>query len=578
MKIIEAITGLIALALALTLLPAGALAEDVPKIRSFTNDVSGYCEAVAALNRSKGLSRARGASTQETCLVLCRTDGQAPDGDGIEWTDALAGPGGRYILAYPSREEARAAVSRLAAQDGLRYAEMDAEVTACGSEGVDFRSRGARLMHFDGLLGLAQAQGDRTQTVAVVDSGVSTHSLLRDRMPVYGYDYVDADRDPTNDLFGHGTHVAGIIADCTTGAPVRLYPIRVLNGSGSGKLSNVTSAVLEATEAGVDVINLSLESFVMSQALDDAIESAVDAGVTVVVSAGNHACDTREVCPAHLTTAGVVVVGSVEAADGEYVIADYSNFGDSVDLYACGSEISSCSRSGGYVTQSGTSMAAAHVSSLCALLRLVHGALSPAAMEARLTAVCAGTQWPALDAAGLVPASGGFYLERLALRVGDQLPLPASALPATCHMPVQWTSSDEAVAAIDAGGELLATGPGTATLTATCLGLEDAAISVEVGEGPSGAVLLPAALTGVAEEAFAGAAFGQVEVPGGVAALGERAFADCIALRSLRLPDSVTDFGAGLLEGSEQAVVLCGGESAALNYCQENRLQYIIVE
>jgi subtilisin family serine protease len=132
--------------------------------------------------------------------------------------------------------------------------------------------------------------------------------MLVGRMTESGYDYVDADDDATNDPFGHGTAVAGILADCTDGAPVGIYPIRVLNASGSGTVSNLVLGIREAIGKGVTVINLSLESGAIRQALDDAILDAVADGITVVVAAGNKGIDTAGVSPAHIDASGAIVL------------------------------------------------------------------------------------------------------------------------------------------------------------------------------------------------------------------------------------------------------------------------------
>lgn len=568
---------LVVLLIALAALLPGCLAEAEDVVSDYSGNLAGYCRAVAALNYTPPPSPRLRAARAQRYLVLCRTEGRAVADVEPAPARLLAGPGSRFILAYPSWDEAEAAVKWLQGRAGVLYAEHDAEVAASGAEEVSFLSRGAEQLNLAGYLLLARRYGGGSRTVAVVDSGVSSHSRLEGRVKALGYDYVDADEDPTNDLSGHGTHVAGIIADCTADTPVWLYPVRVLNASGGGKMSNVVSAVLEATDAGVDVINLSLESSVMSAALDDAIEAAVSRGTTVVVAAGNHAKDTSEVCPAHLTAEGVVVVGSVVASGDGYSRASYSNYGDSVDLYAFGSGINSCWKDGDYSVQSGTSMAAAHVSGVCALIGLMEGGLSPQGIERRLLGVCKGTAPRVLDVSGLVPASEDFSLSELRLRVGETLRLPVAARPATSRAEITWSSRDGAVAAVDGDGLLTAEAPGSTWLDASCMGFEDAHIAVTVAEGPGTAWTLPAGLAALGDEALMGSACERVALPEDVESIGDRAFADCPALRLLALPDSVSAIGEAILEGSEQAVILCGADSAALACAQARQLQYIVV-
>ena len=548
-------------------------------ISDYSDDLQGYCHAVAELNYSPSSSmRLREARTTRY-LVMCRSNGQQE----ISFADTeplqiVSGPDGRFILVYDSLEKAEDAIAWLRTLDDIMYAERDSVVTASADDGqtISFRSEGAEQINLGGYLLLAQQYGTGSQTVAVIDSGVSNHSLLSERMKSKGYDYVDADTDPTNDLSGHGTHVAGIIADCTTDTPVWIYPIRVLNSVGTGQMSNVVSAVLEATDANVDVINLSLESSKMSEALDDAIESAVNQGVTVVIAAGNHSRDTSEVCPAHLTGEGIIVVGSAEALETGYHRADYSNYGNSVDLYAFGTNINSCSRSGGYVVQSGTSMAAAHVSGVCALMGLTHPGLSPQTIEKRLKSVCRGTEIRVLDTIGFVPVSEGFCLNSILLCMGDSLQLPIAALPATSYAAIEWNSTDDSILSIDDNGYLRANNPGIVEITANCIGFDDSHIAVTVSSGEGETVFIPARLTCIDDDAFMGSGVKHIVLPESMESIGNNAFSECVYLQTIELPGSITEIGDYILDGSKQAVILCDYSSTALEYAKANRLQYII--
>ena len=121
--------------------------------------------------------------------------------------------------------------------------------------------------------------GSGSCKIAIIDSGTYRHSLIGARLIVGGHDYIDNDDDSTNDLNGHGTRVAGIVADCTQGLPVYVYPIRVLDADANGKTSNVISAILEATNAHVNIINLSLATFTQSELLESAVRSAISSGI-----------------------------------------------------------------------------------------------------------------------------------------------------------------------------------------------------------------------------------------------------------------------------------------------------------
>jgi len=205
--------------------------------------------------------------------------------------------------------------------------------------------------------------------VAVVDTGVyAQHPFLQSRIESNGYDFVPADGDDNpDDENGHGTHVAGIIVDCTQGYnQITIMPVRVLDENGSGWMSDIANGVLYAVDNGAEVVNLSLRGG-HSEYLDSVIDEVIDDHAIVVCAAGNEHVDidANQVCPAHISDA--ITVGAV---NGDWIIEDYSNYGKKIDVVAPGSRIKSCALDGGYVYNSGTSMAAPHISACAALLRV----------------------------------------------------------------------------------------------------------------------------------------------------------------------------------------------------------------
>lgn len=544
-----------------------------------TSSLTDYTRTVAALNREAAVLAGRGEGSGEETLhaVLCRTKGGAPDLDGLYPVYTVAGPNHCYTIYFCTGEQAEEAAEKLAAQPGMRYAQCDVLVRAVSADAepaYSFHSWAAPLMGFDSYLAYASGWGSGSATVAVIDSGTCPHSLISPRMLDGGYDYIDDDDDPTNDLFGHGTAVAGIIVDCTPGMPVYILPIRVLNSGGSGKMSNVVNGVREAIQRRVDVINLSLESPVMSPALDDAIAEALNAGITVVAAAGNSGVNTSEVCPAHLQLPGMIVVGGAEYNAGAVSRSTYSNYGSSVDVYAFGTGVRCCSRSGGYVGGTGTSYAAPHITALCALLHTLHPGISPSAVEARIRASAdaeAAVPVPALSA--MIPQSMGMRLTSLTMSVGDLLTLPDIALPATAMETINLAISDESVASC-VQGVLTAIGPGSCTISASCPGLDEMTFEVCVTEASAGTLMLPEALTAIGDEAFMAAELvGHVIIPEGATHLGSRVFDGCTALRTVTLPDSLKEIGENSFS---DAVLICPRESTALTYAVEHEMQYVI--
>lgn len=555
----------------------------------FTDDFRSYARMVAQLNQEQQIiqtqdteSGRKRASIQLVAL-LCKTDGREIDFKSLSPSYIIAGPRNCFTLFFPSEELCLSAVSSLQEIDGIIYAEPDCEVHANSSQGEEsnptshsFHSWGASKMNIGDYLDYTEAWGSGNASIAVIDSGVFPHSLIRGKLLSGGYDYVDDDEDSSNDLFGHGTNVAGIIADCTVDEPVYIYPIRVLNSSGGGKMSNVVNAVREARQRGVTVINLSLESTVMSEALDDAILEAVSSGIIVVVAAGNSSCNTSEVCPAHLTNAGVIVVGAAEGSNGSYSRASYSNFGSSVDIYAFGTSISCCSRSGGYSIETGTSMAAPHVSALCALMHLIHPGLSPEQTERRLkTATIGGNSVFVTDSSLMVPNTEGFYLVSVKMSLGEHLTLPSEALPVSALESISYFTSDEQVANLE-NGNLIARGIGTATITASCKGFPDQTFQVVVDISQTATFSLPTVLQEIDDEAFYGASsVSCIVVPDTVLQIGNQAFDSCSSLRLITIPPSVEHIGDNTFSG---AVILCHMDSPAYAYAEEQGLQYIALQ
>lgn len=121
-------------------------------------------------------------------------------------------------------------------------------------------------------------------TVAVIDSGVDAdHSWTLGRV-LPGMDFVDGD-DVADDVFGHGTTVAGLVLAAAPQAVV--LPVRVLDADGLGTASRVAAGIRFALDRGADVINLSLGAVGFSQAIHDEIVRAQEMGVIVVAAAGN---------------------------------------------------------------------------------------------------------------------------------------------------------------------------------------------------------------------------------------------------------------------------------------------------
>jgi serine protease len=199
------------------------------------------------------------------------------------------------------------------------------------------------------LASARNAPGGRGAVVAVLDTGVAYRDVgLSRRAPdlrsfVRGYDFVNDDPYPI-DRNGHGTHVAGTIAESTnnrTGATgiaygARIMPVRTLDATGAGDAVTIARGIRYAVSHHADVINLSLEfaPFVDARDIPDvlsALSYARRQGVVVTTVAGNEATASKLPFPARSDR-----VISVAATTAHGCRAKYSNAGAQVDVAAPG--------------------------------------------------------------------------------------------------------------------------------------------------------------------------------------------------------------------------------------------------
>lgn len=229
----------------------------------------------------------------------------------------------------------------------------------------------------------SETQGEGV-TVAVIDTGVSRVPDLEQTELVEGYDFVNDKVDAADDN-GHGTHVAGTIAQSThngygvTGIAykAKIMPLKVLSAGGGGTISDIAEAIKFAADNGADVINLSLGGSGESHLMQEAIDYASDKGVVIIAAAGN-AGENAAGYPARYPK----VVG-VAALDSSGNKTPYSNFGAGVDIAAPGGYIEGANELGGILQNTvdpstgesvfaafqGTSMAAPHVAGVAALIK-----------------------------------------------------------------------------------------------------------------------------------------------------------------------------------------------------------------
>lgn len=255
-------------------------------------------------------------------------------------------------------------------------------------------------------------------TVAVIDTGIacfdkgpfSRGTDLAGTRCEGGWNFVD-DSPSAADDHGHGTHVAGTIAQTTNngvGAAglafcATLMPIKVLSRQGFGSTANVAEGIRFAADNGAQVINMSLGGPIKSQILEDAVNHAIAKGVVIVAAAGNSGRSVG--WPAAYP--GVI---AVSATDDKDRIAWFSSRGPEVAVSAPGVAVTQQTVCNGgkdkceiFGTFNGTSMASPHVAGVAAMIEGL-GVTDPASVRDVLTSTARPKDDAKLYGAGILDA------------------------------------------------------------------------------------------------------------------------------------------------------------------------------
>jgi len=341
--------------------------------------------------------------TKETLTVIVHSNGTC---DHIREQITNAGGKIKYELPFIgaiAAEIPTKSIAQVAQHHKVEYVHDDAKVFKCMD--IATLAVGSELVNEAGYSG--EGIG-----VAVLDTGVFPHDdLVKPTNRIVAFKDFINDRSRPYDDDGHGTHVAGIIAGNGYAnskykgiAPeANIIGVKVLDETGSGDTSDILAGLQwvidNQDKYNIKVISMSLGSAADSSSRQDAlargVNSAVQQGITVVVSAGNSG-PTKQSITSPGIAQSAITVGAVDdnrtPSVSDDFIADFSSRGPTIDglskpdVVAPGVDIHSLSNKGSssYVSHSGTSMAAPIVSGAAALLYEKEPNLTPSQVKSRI--------------------------------------------------------------------------------------------------------------------------------------------------------------------------------------------------
>jgi subtilisin family serine protease len=302
-------------------------------------------------------------------------------------------------LNVGANEDAAEALTRMQDDPRIRFAEPNyiVHATAVPNDPAWHRQWNMRAIGVDLAWDLGTGEGI---VVAVLDTGVRVGGPDGFDHLLPGYDFVYDDSNPS-DFNGHGTHVAGTIAQATNNGVgvagiahgASILPVKVLGDYGSGSMWGIAQGITYATDHGADVINMSLGSYGGSWSVEEACDDAVARGTVLVAASGNDNGGAIN-WPAAYDS-----VISVAATDAVGDISYFSNQGSGMDIAAPGGDVYEDLDNDGYSdgiyqetwsngfyygSWQGTSMASPHVAGAAALV-MGQGVTDPAEVRRILT-------------------------------------------------------------------------------------------------------------------------------------------------------------------------------------------------
>lgn len=370
-------------------IPLSAIADycDIPEISTYSlndetcEDITIDKETVENLGFEVEIEDDKALLTQpyqtERLIVKSKYDINPLDSIAI-----VEGYNDLHIVQFDNQESAKQAQEYYNNQKLIEYAEQDLVVSTLDYDDVEENnigeitgtnygnhlSWGSEEIGVDDYIDyLGDINTLPEIVVGIIDTGIDLdHEFIKDRIIETNYNTSSSGTENCeDDDKGHGTHVAGIVVDNTT-ANIKIKGYKVLSSTGTGTVGNAALAVDYAVADGVNIINMSLGAKGTSKTMENAVNTATEAGVTVCVSAGNSGADASKYCPAGIENCLTVMA---YGKDGDTYLRPYwTNWGNVVDFAAPGVSIYSTYLGNNYETLSGTSMASPFVAAASAML------------------------------------------------------------------------------------------------------------------------------------------------------------------------------------------------------------------
>ena len=447
-------------------------------VLSKTDFATGVSNAIKGKKSNKAVSPQSTGDDYSLRLYGKMTDINT-DFSGYNPEKALVCEDGRFFLSFSTEAEAEKCKQSLKSNKNILFVCSDAPVyTNEIKESEQHLSYGPESMNTDSFCEAYKNAELTDSIVAVIDSGAANIDYLQGHL-TQGYDFVDNDNDASNDTHpsSHGTFLASEIVDCIGTMPVKIMPIRVLSTI-SGSLINAINGVHYAVDNGANVINISLGGKLDNcEAVEEAINYAIDNNVTVVVCSGNEHSDTKKYCPAHITDA--ITVSSVNA-ENEFA-ASFSNYGKTVDFAAPGVDINGYNLKGNIKTLSGTSMSTAFVSAAVAMIHSANPDLNSKQIFSFLkqTSDDRGEEgWDPYYGFGTVNLQKALDINQvwvnrvsltdqtISMEIGSQKKLICEILPKNAtDKNITWISENSEIVTVDEQGNIFANGTGKTRIT-----------------------------------------------------------------------------------------------------------------